>query len=537
MKRAGRFLSLILVLVLMAGAVPECAAYTYTADYRENSAYGTTGASYTSSFYDLLTPLSRLIYDAVEANIETLKTGTATISFDLPAQYDLKNLPASEMDFYSDAIAAFKRDHCEVFWVDFSKLRMRANSQGGAWHVNLTPNGNNYFISDFTDAAQVTAACSEFDASLAAIMEYVDKNSGKVAKLEAAHDWLIRNNSYNTGTFSGSTFESYSAIIGHNEGNGRPVCEGYAKAFKVICDELGIPCVCITGMGFSSGRGELHMWNAVKLNNAWYAVDITWDDPLGIVTGVNDDFFLVGSDTVCRGEAFSKSHAPDAYITASITKFAYPTLNSEKFSVGSTVKKSAGMENFKKTAAYTTGMFRDVKKNDWFEENIRAAYELELMVGYEDGTYGVNDGLTIAQTLAIAARIHAIYNGAEIDISNPAKWYDPYVDYCLRNGIIYGTYDNYDAKATRAQFANILARSLPSEELTAINTVSDGAIPDVDMSASYAGNVYLLYRAGILAGNDEYGTFGPETGILRCQAAAIITRMADTSLRVSVNIG
>ncbi len=54
-------------------------------------------------------------------------------------------------------------------------------------------------------------------------------------------------------------------------------------------------------------------------------------------------------------------------------------------------------------------------------------------------------------------------------------------------------------------FASVLAAALPSEALTAINTIADGAIPDVSYSAYYADAVYLLYRAGVLTGSDTAG--------------------------------
>ena len=51
------------------------------------------------------------------------------------------------------------------------------------------------------------------------------------------------------------------------------------------------------------------------------------------------------------------------------------------------------------------------------------------------------------------------------------------------------------------------------------------------MSASYADAVYTLYRAGVLTGSDDAGSFRPNTTIRRSEAAAIVTRMADPDLR------
>ena len=56
------------------------------------------------------------------------------------------------------------------------------------------------------------------------------------------------------------------------------VCEGYAKAFKVLCDQLGVPAVCVSGLSDKSRTGSGHMWNLAQIGGSWYLVDVTWDD-------------------------------------------------------------------------------------------------------------------------------------------------------------------------------------------------------------------------------------------------------------------
>ena len=54
---------------------------------------------------------------------------------------------------------------------------------------------------------------------------------------------------------------------------------GYANTFQLFMDLLDIPCVTV--IGASSDSREDHAWNLVQLDEDWYAVDTTWDDPLG----------------------------------------------------------------------------------------------------------------------------------------------------------------------------------------------------------------------------------------------------------------
>ena len=56
------------------------------------------------------------------------------------------------------------------------------------------------------------------------------------------------------------------------------VCEGYAKAFKVLCDQLGVPAVCVSGLSDRNRTGSGHMWNLAQIGGVWYLVDVTWDD-------------------------------------------------------------------------------------------------------------------------------------------------------------------------------------------------------------------------------------------------------------------
>lgn len=196
---------------------------------------------------------------------------------------------------------------------------------------------------------------------------------------------------------------------------------------------------------------------------------------------------------------------------------------------------AAGLENFQRVNTYT-GQFEDVASNQWYVKNVEAVYEYGLMTGTTDTTFAPGSHMTLGQAITIAARLHSIYHtGTEEFTQAGGKWYSVYVDYALNHQIISGPYTNYDVKATRLQFADILSKALPSSALSAINTVEANAIPDLPYNDSGAA-VYTLYRAGILTGNDEKGTFTPHAPIKRSEVATIVTRMADASLRENLTL-
>lgn len=191
----------------------------------------------------------------------------------------------------------------------------------------------------------------------------------------------------------------------------------------------------------------------------------------------------------------------------------------------------AGYENFTIQATYTPGQFTDVADDAWYAENVRASYEYGLINGQSDTRFAPDSELTVAEAIKLAVCLHSIYHTGSADFTESQPWYQTYVDYALENRILTAARSDYTQPASRAVFASVLAAALPEEALAEMNTVADGAIPDVATSASYADAVYLLYRAGVLTGSDSAGSFRPTSTIRRSEAAAIVTRMADPSLR------
>ncbi len=193
--------------------------------------------------------------------------------------------------------------------------------------------------------------------------------------------------------------------------------------------------------------------------------------------------------------------------------------------------EGGSMGNFVMSREYPEGKFADVKDKDWFAKFVKKAYSYSLIDGSSATTYNPTGDVTIAETLVIACNLNKIYFNREIEPAEGA-WYARFVNYALANGIIKaGEYSNYQAKATRTQFAAILADALPAEAYPQIVTVEDNAIPDVRVNDEKADKIYLLYRAGILGGNDEEGIFAPKTNIQRSAVATIISNIVDPAAR------
>lgn len=194
---------------------------------------------------------------------------------------------------------------------------------------------------------------------------------------------------------------------------------------------------------------------------------------------------------------------------------------------GAVAANDGGLERIRD---YRDAGFTDVP-SDWSLEGISTAYEIGLMGGKYEGIFDPKGDVTLAEAAMMAARLNDLWNGGDGVITQEGeKWYSGAVSRCLERGIVKdGEFSNYEALATRAQLAVIFRRSVPETALAEINDVK--ALPDVKSSDSCFDEIMALYRAGILTGSDEYGTFNPGKTISRAETAAIICRVARPDMR------
>jgi len=94
--------------------------------------------------------------------------------------------------------------------------------------------------------------------------------------VRAAFVWIATNISYDY-TYSVSTLPKVLA-------RHQSICTGYSELMKDFCDEFGIECELVYGYGMGSKilvnddtlLRPNHVWNAVKINNEWKLMDVTW---------------------------------------------------------------------------------------------------------------------------------------------------------------------------------------------------------------------------------------------------------------------
>ena len=264
-------------------------------------------------FYNQLTDNGKLIYNTIENNLDNMKSGNYTIKFGTKFNDTLQTdegKTSLKVDFQAawDALAL---DNPMVFFIDVTKLYLTIESttigSSTTYNVYIGPEENvNYLINGIT-----TEEIDKYEQKLEAIRNnVVAKVEGSdYNKLKQIHDVLVEQLEYDQTLSRNHTHNIYGALVERCV-----VCEGYAKAYKYLLDGVGIPCVLVSGKGTNSkGETEEHIWNYVFLGNRWYAVDVTWDDPIvtgGVLTkSMKYKYFLKGQNS------FNKNHFANNYLS------------------------------------------------------------------------------------------------------------------------------------------------------------------------------------------------------------------------------
>lgn len=177
-----------------------------------------------------------------------------------------------------------------------------------------------YRLAGFRDEASLRAGITEYKSLIESIVAHAPSTS-RYDQVRYLNNWLTVNNAYSYGYAEYGKdlcWSSISALRG-TYGPSGPVCEGYSRAMKALCDALDIPCMLAVGNAISHVQDtpEGHMWNEIQMDNGkWYAVDVTWNDPvdpsrrLVCNSGLEcEDWLLLGkNDIVAPGLTFIQSH-------------------------------------------------------------------------------------------------------------------------------------------------------------------------------------------------------------------------------------
>ena len=343
-----------------------------------------------AAIYEQLSDEAKRVYTELDSaeNQAKFRSGEDIVLTGITGTYssqsDMERQSQRWMDAVNDAYSAILLTHPEIFWLSGITQKMSAKTDGSSFESTITIHLN--FQSDW--AAGGRGAADDEAAALAAAADLADEacvQGGPWDQLAYVHDWLTGHNVYNE-----TAARQGNQVAGHLPWTplaaltdaGQPVCEGYARAFKLVCDQLGYPCLYVVGIAVdSTGRQGRHAWNQVNVGGDWYAVDVTFDDPAvaGVSSAVSGKeshtYLLVGEETLIDDEyIFGDNHFPDGRLTET-TSFTYPALAPEALDPGFTWGPP------EMTGEPEPITFADVSEGDYFATAVQWAVAVDVTNG------------------------------------------------------------------------------------------------------------------------------------------------------------
>ena len=145
----------------------------------------------------------------------------------------------------------------------------------------------------------------EMSRGIANAMSWIPADGSDLEKVKAAHDWICTHVTYYDGEYNqvasntgelepvayGVMEDYYDVFYTHCAygafANRSCVCQGFAHAFKLLMDKLGVDCRVISSLE--------HDWNAVKIDGSWFVLDTTWDAERTSKVDVSDNWDIIGN--------------------------------------------------------------------------------------------------------------------------------------------------------------------------------------------------------------------------------------------------
>ena len=168
------------------------------------------------------------------------------------------------------AYRAVLNDNADIFWMpDTYMVGKNTNAVSGdviciALELNTSDNKNLKYPVNRSERDKMR---NTLNSTVEQIIASVQETDSQFEKEKFFNDYICANTEYSEESEFSNT--SYGCLVGK-----KALCEGYSRAFKLLCNEVGIECDLIVG----KADGEGHMWNSVNIDGKHSFVDVTWND-------------------------------------------------------------------------------------------------------------------------------------------------------------------------------------------------------------------------------------------------------------------
>lgn len=270
----------------------------------DKSAYNNVKTDYA---YDSLTDdYAKELYKKLANSIDPSRAPTVTVD-SLLDEFQI-----------TQALQAYRNDHPETFWLTSeSKYYVLDNSTTVEFEYSMSP-------------SEILSAKETFENKIDNILNDLPSGSD-FEKEEYINNYIIENCKYDdaaaqTENIEGNENDAYGALV-----YGSAVCEGYARAFQLLCGKADIDCVMVSGTVDNTN----HAWNCVKIGGEWYQIDVTWNDTDGEKDYLQNDYFNLTDSLMFEDHTLSPKYSDvDAQSFQSIESwcnFYVPKCTAEKY--------------------------------------------------------------------------------------------------------------------------------------------------------------------------------------------------------------
>lgn len=165
-----------------------------------------------------------------------------------------------------------------------------------------SPFGSVFLPQYFCSAEQVADYNKRVQECVNQLIVQLDLSNGtELEKERRIHDYMCSHVAYDQDALNTTKVNRIVAahsIIGVFARQ-RAVCEGIAKAVKLLLNTVNVGCIVVSGKASLYRQGE-HAWNIVKVENHAYHLDVTWDLANSKNGHVNYDYFNLPDSAISK---------------------------------------------------------------------------------------------------------------------------------------------------------------------------------------------------------------------------------------------
>lgn len=230
-------------------------------------------------YYNRLSSAEKTLYSSIYGAIVSLQASVI-----LPGRITMPTL--------SKLISAMSNDNPHLYYFNQTELKCQTTSTS-----------TTVFLQYFFTASEIQKINKQVETAVNTIISKLslEKVADELEREKRVHDVFAGKISYDydaVTTKDNRHFATAHSIVGVFIDK-KAVCDGIAKATKILLNAANINCIVVTGKSLLEQR-EGHAWNIVRINNSAYHLDVTWDVANSTTKLTTYDYFNLTDEAIMK---------------------------------------------------------------------------------------------------------------------------------------------------------------------------------------------------------------------------------------------